>query len=259
MEDHELESSDQNLLSSENTSPSAIQPQTAPELPTICRSTRARKFPSHLQEFICQQASSSPHSEELTKQQVTPSSGKPFPLEATISYHKLSHPHKAFAIFITAQTEPKTFEEAIQSHEWCDAMKAEINALELNETWVIVDLPPGKDAIGCKWVYRIKFHADGTIERCKARLVAKGYTQQEGLDYHETFSPVAKLVTVRSLLAIAAIKGWHLCQFDVNNAFLHGDLNEEVYMQLPPGYPTINGSDNGRKVCKLRKSLYGLK
>jgi hypothetical protein len=102
-------------------------------------------------------------------------------------------------------------------------MAHEITALEQNHTWVVTTLLAGKHLIGCKWVYKIKYKADGSIERYKARLVAKGYTQSEGLDYHETFSPVAKMTTVRTLLAMVAAKHWFLHQLDVNNAFLHGD------------------------------------
>ncbi|KAH1134015.1 hypothetical protein GYH30_012429 [Glycine max] len=134
-------------------------------------------------------------------------------------------------------------------------MKAELQALQSNDTWRLTPLPPHKTAIGCRWIYKIKHRADGSIERYKARLVAKGYTQMEGLDYLDTFSPVAKLTTVRLLLALAALNQWHLRQLDVNNAFLHGELDEEVYMQVLPGLSV----PNSQMVCRLQHSLYGLK
>jgi hypothetical protein len=134
-------------------------------------------------------------------------------------------------------------------------MAAGIHDLKKNHTWTVTDLPSGKHPIGCKWVYKIKHKANGDVERYKARLVAKGYTQREGSDYSDTFSPVAKLTTVRVLLALASVKGWHLHQLDVNNAFLHGSLDKEIYMKLPPGFEV----EKKHQVCKLQKSLYGLK
>ena len=134
-------------------------------------------------------------------------------------------------------------------------MVDEIATLESNQAWTITSSPPHKKEIGCKWVYRVKYEADGTVERYMARLMAKRFTQQEGLDFTETFSPMAKMTSMKTLLAIFVVRGWHLVQLDVNNVFLHGDLHEEVYMQLPQGFH----SKGEHLVCKLNKSLYGLK
>lgn len=97
-------------------------------------------------------------------------------------------------------------------------MQSELNALTQNHTWDLVPLPPGKRLVGCKWVFKLKLKADGSLERHKARLVAKGFTQEHGIDFHETFSPVVKMTTIRCIIALAASKHWHLHQLDVNNA-----------------------------------------
>ena len=151
--------------------------------------------------------------------------------------------------------EPHNYLEASRHAGWQQAMREELQALEKNSTWDLVELPHGKVPIGCKWVYKTKYRPDGSIERLKARLVARGDKQLAGKDYKHTFSPVAKFATVRILMAVASLQNWTLNQLDINNAFLHGTLDEEVYMKLPQGYYP----DAPEKVCRLKKSLYGLK
>lgn len=149
-------------------------------------------------------------------------------------------------------------------------MNAELQALETNDTWEVTDLPPGRRTISCKWIFKTKYNSDGTVERHNARLVVLGCRQKAGLDYEETFAPVATMILVRALLVVAAMKGWHTCQMDVSNSFLHVDLFEEVYMRFPPGYTaprceitpasaTASSVRGSGKVCRLLKSLYGLK
>ncbi|MCI00073.1 hypothetical protein A2U01_0021089, partial [Trifolium medium] len=183
------------------------------------------------------------------------SSGKVYPITNFINNNCYSRSHQAYLAAVHSTEEPQSYQEAVKKPEWQEAMAIELKALEENGTWDLTLPPPGKKIVGCRWVYKVKYKASGEIEKYKARLVAKGYTQVEGEDFNETFAPVAKMTTVRCLLTVAVAKGWELHQMDVSNAFLHGDLEEEVYMQVPNGYDTPKAG----MVCRLRKSLYGLK
>ena len=178
------------------------------------------------------------------------------PIYNFVSYKNLSPSYKAFISSLDQVQVPNSVHEAIQIPEWKAAILEEISALEKNKTWELSELPSGKRAVGCKWIFTIKHEADGSVERFKARLVAKGFTQAYGINYQETFAPVAKLNTVRVLLSLASNLDWPLYQLDVKNAFLNGDLEEEVYMDIPPG---IESPATANRVCKLKKSLYGLK
>lgn len=178
---------------------------------------------------------------------------------------------QCFMSKLTAQpADPVHFKTAVQHNHWIQAMNLELEALERNNTWEVTSLPPNKTAIASKWIYKSKYNPDGTLERHKARLVILGCKQKAGIDYDQTFAPVAKLTTVRTLLAVTAIQNWDTCQMDVANAFLHGDLAENVYMKMPPGYtyfgsrieknsPTFSLQGTPYLVCKLKKSIYGLK
>ncbi|CAJ2666407.1 unnamed protein product [Trifolium pratense] len=160
---------------------------------------------------------------------------------------------------VGAENDPENFSQAMsckESNLWYDAMKDEMNSMKNNNVWDLVELPNGMKAIGCKWVFKTKRDSLGSIERYKARLVAKGFTQKEGIDYTETFSPVSKKDSLRVILALVAHFDLELHQMDVKTAFLNGDLEEEVYMKQPEGFFSNDGE---HFVCKLKKSIYGLK
>jgi histone deacetylase 1/2 len=135
-------------------------------------------------------------------------------------------------------------------------MDEEFGALMQNKTWRLVPPHRGKNVIDCRWIYKVKRKSDGSIDRYKARLVAKGFKQRYGIDYEDTFSPVVKIATIRLVLALSVSRGWSLRQLDVKNAFLHGVLEEEVYMKQPPDFENAHTPHH---ICKLDKAIYGLK
>ncbi|CAI7753023.1 unnamed protein product [Closterium sp. NIES-54] len=165
----------------------------------------------------------------------------------------------AFAFFSPVEMpgEPATLKEALESsdaEEWKKAMESELKSIEENDTWELVELPEGRNAIMSKWLFKIKSDADGNIERYKSRLVAKGYQQKEKVDYKELFAPVVKPTTLRTLLAGAVLKGWVVKQMDVTTAFLNGVLEEEIFMAQPERF-----DDGSGRVLRLKKAFYGLK
>jgi hypothetical protein len=167
----------------------------------------------------------------------------------------------AAAIAEAEAIDPTTVDEAKRRADWPkweDAIQVELNALKKAGTWRIVEKPQGRNIVECKWVLHLKKDATGNIERYKARLVAKGFTQVQGVDYYETFAPVAKLASIRAILAIANRNGWPIDMFDFHSAFLNGELDadEEVYMELPAGYAEANPETH---CARLLKSIYGLK
>jgi hypothetical protein len=151
--------------------------------------------------------------------------------------------------------DPKTFAEASGHPDWDTTMNEEYHSLMEKDTWDLVPLPKGRKLVRCKWVYRTKYALDGSVERHKARLVAKGFFEVEGTDYNETFALVAKMNSIQLVLALSHSHKWEVHQMDVKSSFLHGDLQEEIYMEKLPSYI----HNDSILVCRLKKSLYGLK
>jgi hypothetical protein len=163
-----------------------------------------------------------------------------------------------FTIYLMDDT-PKTIVEAFASpdvDDWKEAVHSEMDSILSNGTWELVDQPYGCKLMGCKWVFKKKLSPDGTIDKYKARLVAKGYTQKKGEDFSDTYSPVARLTTIRVLLSLTASHGLLVHQMGVKTAFLNSELEEEIYMTQPDGFI---GKGQEDKLCKSMKSLYGLK
>ena len=154
------------------------------------------------------------------------------------------------------EVEPRTLAQALQDERWRKSMGAEMDAQIREGAWDLTPPSANKNVLGCRWIHTIKRNPDGSVGRLKSRLVAKGNHQQQGLDFHDTFSPVIKHATIRLVLGVAVAHNWPLRQLDVNNAFLQGHLQEEVYMMQPPGFVD---QDKPHYVCRLRKAIYGLK
>ncbi|GAU29778.1 hypothetical protein TSUD_161830 [Trifolium subterraneum] len=159
-------------------------------------------------------------------------------------------------VCLLVDTENINLEEALRDEKWKTAMNEEIKAIERKNTWELAELPKGSQPIGVKWVFKKKMISQGEIERYKAQIVAKGYKQKAGIDYDEVFAPIARMEIIRLLISQAAQFKWPIFQMDVKSAFLNGVLDEEVYIEQPPGYMKVGKEE---KVLKLKKALYGLK
>ena len=203
--------------------------------------------------------------EESIDEQVTVSETHPI-AEAQVNTHPMRtrakdgihKPNSRYVLLTSkfATEEPKTIVAALKHPGWNNAVNDEMRTIHMLHTWSLV--PPTEDMniLDCKWVFKTKLKPDGSLEKLKARLVAKGFDQEEGLDYLETFSPVVRTATIRMVLDIATAKEWYIKQLDVTNAFLHGELQEPVFMRQPPGFID---QERPSHVCRLTKALYGLK
>ncbi|GJW52763.1 putative RNA-directed DNA polymerase [Tanacetum coccineum] len=206
------------------------------EQPSVRRSSRPSKLPAKFNDFMLD-------------------SKLKYGIEKHVNYSKLNSVNYCFTTTLNKSVEPSTYYDAVKDARWVEAMNNEIEALIRNNTWTLTDLPIGRKAIDNKWLYKIKYKSTGQVDKFKARVVAKGFSQKEGIDFDETFSPVVKMVTVRCLICIAVSNDWPLFQLDVNNAFLYGDLNEDIYMQWNDKLTTVL-VEHGFVKSKYDYSLY---
>ncbi|KAI5328055.1 hypothetical protein L3X38_027451 [Prunus dulcis] len=173
-----------------------------------------------------------------------------------VSGNELSDNENITQIALTGGNDRTTFDDAMKSSKWRKDMDLEIQAIERNDTWELINLPEGEKTMGVKWTFKTKFKENGEIDKYKARLVAKGYTQEYGIDYSEVFAPVVRHDTIPLVISLAAQNDWSIYQLDVKSAFLYGELNERVFIDQPPGY-VQRGKE--QKVYILKRALYGLK
>ena len=155
-----------------------------------------------------------------------------------------------------SDAEPSSFEEANKLQVWKDSMLEEYKSILKNNVWDIVSRPKDKLVVSSKWIYKIKHAADGSVEKFKLRFVARAFTQKEGINYEETFAPVWRYTSIRTIIALASVLGWKLHHMDVKTTFLNGKIEQEIFVEQPDGF-VLHNKDN--HVCKLRKALYGLK
>lgn len=175
-----------------------------------------------------------------------------YPLDKVVSYDRLNSNFRTFTVNIGSHFIPKTISEALCHEQWKQAVQDEISALIKNQTWELVTRPKDVSPVGCKWVFSLKYNSDGTLNKHKAMLVAKGFTQSYGIDYSETFAPVAKLNTIRIIFSLAVNLDWKLAQLDIKNVFLNGELQEQVFMSIPPGFESTQTLG---KICRLKKQF----
>jgi hypothetical protein len=175
------------------------------------------------------------------------------------NFREWKRPHR-FGCYVAlmrsiSDSKPSSFEEAYKLQVWKDAMLEEYRSIIKNNVWDIVSRPKDKSMVSSKWIYKIKHAADGSVEKFKERFVDRGFTQKEGIDYEETFSPVSRYTSIQTIISLAFIVGWKLHQMDVKTTFLNGKIEHEVSVEKPDGFLLHN---KGTHVCKLRKALYGV-